>query len=354
MSTVISSVGWAALVRRVRGSDPVVLAIIALVLVLAALVPGQAGSSLLFTVGALFNILPYLLLSVVIAGAVTAMGLNGAVARVFAGNAGKAIVASALIGALTPFCSCGVIPIIAGLLMAGVPIAPVMAFWIASPLMNPQAFLLTAGVLDMDFAVARMLSAIALGLAAGWLTHLLVARGLFMAPLRAGLTACGSCCGSAAGTCGETEEPAVWRFWREGDRRLRFVAEAGGAGWFLLRWMTLAFLVESLMVAYLPAETVAAGLGGDSWWSIPAGVAAGVPAYLNSFAAIPMVAGLVDMGMAPGAALAFLTAGAVTSLPAAMSVFALVRPSLFGWYLTIGVVGSLAVGYGWQGWVTGV
>ena len=76
------------------------------------------------------------LTSVAIAGAVTAIGLNGAIAWVFTSHAGKAIVASALIGALTPFCSCGVIPIIAGLLVAGVPIAPVMAFWIASPLMN--------------------------------------------------------------------------------------------------------------------------------------------------------------------------------------------------------------------------
>ena len=70
----------------------------------------------------------------------------------------------------------------------------------------------------------------------------------------------------------------------------------------------------------------------------------------NKHHAIPMVAGLVDMGMAPGAALAFLTAGAVTSLPAAMSVFALVRASLFAWYLAIGVVGSLAAGYAMQGW----
>ena len=343
MSTVLSSAG---LVRRVRAADPVVLAILALVLGLAALVPAQVGESLRFTGGALVNILPYLLASVAIAGAVTAIGLNGAIARVFTSHAGKAIVASALIGALTPFCSCGVIPIIAGLLVAGVPVAPVMAFWIASPLMNPQAFLLTAGVFDMEFATARLISAIALGLAAGGLTHLLVARGLFAAPLRAGISACGSC-----GEPPAEQEPVVWRFLGDGARRRRFRDEATTAGWFLLRWLTLAFLVESLMVAYIPAETVAAVLGGDSWWSIPAGVAAGVPAYLNSFAAIPMVAGLVDMGMAPGAALAFLTAGAVTSLPAAMSVFALVRPSLFGWYLAIGISGSLAAGYAMQGWI---
>jgi hypothetical protein len=56
------------------------------------------------------------------------------------------------------------------------------------------------------------------------------------------------------------------------------------------------------------------------------------------------------MGMAPGAALAFLTAGAVTSIPAAMSVFALVRASLFGWYLALGVTGSLLAGYALTAW----
>ena len=55
------------------------------------------------------------------------------------------------------------VPVIAGLLAAGVPVAPVMAFWIASPWMNPQAFVLTSAVFDFDFAMARLISAIVLG-----------------------------------------------------------------------------------------------------------------------------------------------------------------------------------------------
>ncbi len=77
-------------------------------------------------------------------------------------------------------------------------------------------------------------------------------------------------------------------------------------------------------------------------------VALGVPAYLNGFAAIPLVGELMNMGMMPGAALAFLTAGAVTSIPAAMAVYALVKPPVFFWYLAIALIGSLASGFLYQ------
>ena len=65
------------------------------------------------------------------------------------------VVFASLMGALSPFCSCGVIPLIAALLASGVPLAPVMAFWLASPLMDPSMFLITTGVLGLQFAIAK-------------------------------------------------------------------------------------------------------------------------------------------------------------------------------------------------------
>ena len=119
-------------------------------------------------------------------------------------------------------------------------------------------------------------------------------------------------------------------------------------GLFLAKWLLLAFALESLMVAWIPADMVAGTLGGDGWTAVPLAVAVGVPAYLNGYAAIPLVGELLDMGMAPGAALAFLVAGGVTSLPASMAVFALVRRPVFLWYLALSLAGSLAVGFGYQ------
>ena len=90
--------------------------------------------------------------------------------------------------------------------------------------------------------------------------------------------------------------------------------------WFLGKWLTLAFVLESLMVAYIPASLVADVLGGGAWWTIPAAVAVGIPAYMNGFAAIPLMAGMIDLGMNEGAALTFMIAGGVTRIPVAMAV----------------------------------
>ena len=94
---------------------------------------------------------------------------------------------------------------------------------------------------------------------------------------------------------------------------------------FLGKWLTLAFVLESLMINYVPAELLGQWLGSGSTWAIPLSAVIGVPAYLNGFVAVPVVAGLIENGMTPGAALSFMLAGAMTSIPAAIAVFSLVR-----------------------------
>jgi uncharacterized membrane protein YraQ (UPF0718 family) len=102
------------------------------------------------------------------------------------------------------------------------------------------------------------------------------------------------------------------------------------------------------MVAYIPAETVAQFLGLDNWMAIPMASIIGIPAYMNGYAAIPLVSGLLDLGMAPGAALSFVTAGAVSSIPAAMAVYALVKRPVFFVYLILGIIGAVISGYGYN------
>jgi uncharacterized protein len=75
--------------------------------------------------------------------------------------------------------------------------------------------------------------------------------------------------------------------------------------------------------------------------AIPIAVLVGVPAYINGFAALPLVSGLVGLGMSPAAALAFLVSGGIASVPAAAAVWAPARPRVFMLYLGLGVVGSL-------------
>ena len=91
------------------------------------LAPARVPESLSFVGSALIYISPFILLSVAVAAAAQATGSEKLIAGVFSGRP-AAMIAAALFGSLSPFCSCGVIPIVAGLLGIGVPLAPVMAF----------------------------------------------------------------------------------------------------------------------------------------------------------------------------------------------------------------------------------
>jgi len=325
--------------HRLVGIDRAWLATAVIFLLIVIISPAQAPVSAQFTIDALIGIAPFLLFAIGIAAYAKATGADGLMARAFQGRLSMMIVLAAVFGGLSPFCSCGVIPLIAALLSMGVPVPAVMAFWLASPLMDPSKFVLATGTLGFDFAVALTMAAVGLGLAGGFATRLVMARGAFADPLREGVGDGG--CGA---TSIRTEKPVNWAMWTEPERRQAFTKETVSTTLFLLKWLTLAFLLESLMIAYIPADAIAEMLGAGSTWAIPLAVVVGVPAYLNGFAALPLIQGLLDMGVMPGAGMAFLVAGAVTSLPAAIAVFALVKKPLFLWYIFMALTGALASG----------
>lgn len=89
------------------------------------------------------------------------------------------IVLAALVGGLAAFCSCQVIPFIAGLLALGVPISAVMAFWLCSPLGDPASLLVTPGALGWDFAIGKTVAAVFLGLFGGFGIRLALQAGAF-------------------------------------------------------------------------------------------------------------------------------------------------------------------------------
>ncbi|MDJ1017704.1 MAG: permease [Paracoccaceae bacterium] len=319
--------------QRVWAASVLILAVIAL------FSPAQAVDSFAFTVSALLHTAPYLVLSIAIAAWAGATGADNLIAKAFTGSPLLMIILAALAGGLSPFCSCGVIPLIAALLVMGVPLSAVMAFWLASPVMDPSMFVLTVGVLDMEFAIAKTLAAVGIGVFGGIAVHLLAGRGALSDPLKEGVGN-GGCGGAKV----RAPNPVVWRFWEERQRRAKFGKEARANTNFLAMWLGLAFLLESLMLTYIPAETVTALLGGDGIAPIAIATFVGVPAYLNGYAALPLVGGLIEQGMTPGAGLAFLVAGGVTSLPAAIAVWALVKPRVFGLYVALSLSGAFLAG----------
>ena len=340
------------MVGAVQDLDRVVLATALILGALAVALPRQALDSLLFVADAMWSIAPFFALSVILAALISATGADRQLARAFKGHRTTAILLAGVFGTLSPFCSVSVIPVIAALLMARVPLAPIMAFWIGSPLMDPESFILTGALIDWRFAVVRTVAAIALALAAGFATEAVATRPAILSPLRAGLRTdgLGSVWSGGCGTplCLDDSAPINWFFWRGKAQLAGFRRHLLAIGWFLFKWLSLAFVIESLMAVYVPAESVARLLGGDQWWLIPAAVAVGIPTYLNGYAAIPLIGELLDKGMQPGAALAFMIGGEITSIPTAMAVFVLVNRTVFAWYLLLGVVGSALAGLAYQ------
>jgi len=324
--------------------DPVALAIALTFAVLAVAAPAQAAASASFTLKAIWSVLPFFAVSIGLTAYAKASGAENLIARAFAGRPVVMVVFASLMGALSPFCSCGVIPVIAALLATGVPLAPVMAFWLASPLMDPSMFFITAGILGAPFAMAKTVAAIGVGLLGGFGVLAMQQVGLLAGPpLRAGVGN-GGCAGSRI----RNPKAVVWRYWQETARRDAFSANARQNALFLGKWLALAFVLESLMVAYVP-DNLVAGIAGDGGvLSILMATLVGIPSYLNGNAALPLVAGLMEKGMAPGAAMAFLVGGGATSIPAALAVWAIARRGVFAAYLILATVGALLSGIAYQ------
>ncbi len=109
-----------------------------------------------FMIEAFLHVWPYLLITIPLAVTVQMSGAAKYINRAFAAQPIVAIFLATAVGAFSPFCSCGVIPVVATLLMGGVPLAPVMSFWIASPSMDPEVFFLSVATIGWELAVWRL------------------------------------------------------------------------------------------------------------------------------------------------------------------------------------------------------
>jgi uncharacterized membrane protein YraQ (UPF0718 family) len=353
-----------------------------------------------FVAQAAWRILPVFLLAVFLGVMVRALRLDSAIRGAFDTRVGLSILLATAVGAFTPFCSCTVVPIVAGLLVAGVPLAPVMSFWIASPTMDPEVFALSVGLIGWPLAVARLVATLFLSLGAGYLTLVLArsdllrgkvlrrsaveeyseeeAQGTYAScdvparqetrqPVLVG--ASGTTEASHAGeeaTCGcsgcyddprkvqrtpsKTRRGLDEKWWTSALESLRLLSWAkvglnmAKQSWKLGRWLLLALVIEAVIVLYVPQEAIAGVLGEENAFAVPLAALVGVPLYLNELGALPIVSGLLEQGMQPGAAIAFLIAGGVTSIPAMAAVWGVVRPRVFALYVGIGIFGATLLG----------
>jgi uncharacterized membrane protein YraQ (UPF0718 family) len=334
-----------------------------------------------FVATAVWNVWPLFLISIFFSVLIRALKLDGVIRRAFNANVGTAILLATLVGAFSPFCSCTVVPVIAGLLLSGVPLAPIMSFWIASPTMDPEIFSLSVGILGWPLALARLVATLALSLAAGYITLALTNTSLFkhyrarrrqrretaaspppptrgvvmpltlatagipFAQTTPNLTVSGVC--STVG-CQQTSLTTGWRQQLATSFRQiewpEFGRDVAKQSWSLGRWLLLAFLMEALITLYVPQEAIAAILGEGNAFAVPLAALVGIPLYLSNFTALPLVSGLLAQGMQPGAAIAFLIAGPVTTIPAMTAVYGVVQKRVFVLYISVGLFGAMIMG----------
>lgn len=126
--------------------------------------------------------------------------------------------------------------------------------------------------------------------------------------------------------------------------RERLVNETWQATIMVVQFMALAFLLEAIIILFVPQSWVAGLLGGEGIGTIATAALIGVPVYTSNLSALALVGGLLAQGMNPAAALAFLIAGPTTTLPAMAAVWGLTTRRVFGLYVSFALVGALVVG----------
>ncbi|HAH23757.1 MAG TPA: hypothetical protein DCL77_08370 [Prolixibacteraceae bacterium] len=132
---------------------------------------------LTFILKSFIHVWPYLLVTIPLAVWVKLSDFSKHFHSIMTRSPWLSILLATAVGAVSPFCSCGVIPVISSLLIGGVPLAPVFAFWVASPSMDPEIFFLSVSILGWKLAIWRLASTFGLSLMAGIITHFLVKSG---------------------------------------------------------------------------------------------------------------------------------------------------------------------------------
>lgn len=309
--------------------------------------PALGRDTLVFAVSGIVEVTPIIIPGVLLAAWMMASGAGDRVAALFEGRTAQTVALATAVGALLPVCGITVLPLMAGLLAAGVPLAPVMAFWLASPVTGPAMLAATVATLGWEFAIGKALAAVGLGLSGGLVTALFARRAWAKAPLRSNrlVASLGIPC-APNGDASAAFEP---RIWRTAERRRRFARQCWSIGRLIVIVLIPAFAAEFLLNAWLEPDALTAYVGRDNPLAVPLAVIVGGPAYIDGYAALPLTRALLEAGMSPGAAMAFLVSGGVASIWGAMAIFPVLRLAPFLLYLALAAAGSML-----SGWVFGL
>lgn len=239
-------------------------------------------------------------------------------------------VMAALLGVVTPFCSCSAVPLFIGFVEAGIPIGVTFAFLISAPMVNEIALVLLFGLFGWRIALIYM----SMGLLIAMVTGLVIGRlnmerqvEDWVYEIRMGQT------------------PALLQkltWMNRIDYGLHQVREIVGKVWL---YIILGIGAGAAIHGYVPEGFLAALMGKQAWWSVPVAVILGAPLYSNAAGIIPVVQALLEKGAALGTVLAFMMSIIGISFPETVILRKVLKPKLIAVFVGVVTVGIILVGF---------
>jgi len=240
-------------------------------------------------------------------------------------------VLAALLGIVTPFCTCSAVPLFIGFVTAGVPLGVTFSFLVAAPMVNEIALVLLYGLFGWKIAAIYLSMGLLIAMVSGWtIGRLRMERHLeewVYEMQQEGEE--------------EAEEQSVG--WKERiDYGLEAMRTIVGKVWM---YVVLGIAVGAAIHGYVPEGFMASIMGKGAWWSVPLAVIIGVPMYSNAAGIIPVVHALIGKGAALGTVLAFMMSVIALSLPEMIILRNVLKVRLIATFIAVVACGILMVGY---------
>jgi uncharacterized protein len=240
------------------------------------------------------------------------------------------VVMAALLGVVTPFCSCSAVPLFIGFVTSGVPLGVTFSFLVSAPMVNEIALVMLFGLFGWKIALLYMSTGLAIAMISGWVIGRLKMERFvegWVYKMQVGSSDCAS--------------PPQSR-----DDRISLGLEAVrdivGKVW---PYVLAGIAVGAGIHGYVPENFMASIMGKNAWWSVPIAVLIGIPMYSNAAGIIPVVQALLGKGAALGTVLAFMMAVIGLSLPETIILRKVLKPRLIAAFIGVVGCGILIVGY---------
>jgi len=240
---------------------------------------------------------------------------------------------AALLGVVTPFCSCSSIPLFIGFVGAGIPLGVTFTFLISSPLVNESSLYLFPAMFGMKVTIIYNFVGIIVAILGGMLIQRMRVEKYIKPELLKFKSRLQVEVENGGSRLPLTE--LLKYFWHDGMVITKSV----------FPYVVLGVSIGALIHGFVPASFVERYLSMRTWWAVPLATLLGAPLYANSVSVIPVMEALVGKGVPLGTALSFMTAIVTVSIPEILILKKVMRWQLLALFFTITIIGIMILGY---------